>query len=362
MALEQLALLDDMAVTLARRARSIRDRWNKRDEKQIEDPEKIVGHQPGWANKETERSIDSDFTAGLSYDPKPGSPSYYAPYNALEQARARGIDVMHTGAIISTKNEKRRNKKIAAFENTSFAAYISKYKQHKDPFILVPESYEDEQMTWDKFAITSHEIGHGVMYGAVPTPLREPAMFFGSYKAAAAGGFIAAMGMSMGADPTLTSFSKKASRFGSRLAVVGSVGLLASETWANLYASRRLREVNAPKKAYEGIVGSEESYIGGSMLLASSAMIYSSIAEKKIGRGIVSLVGSAAGFYLGSKGTKKLTDSRKFYIEMTDKKRSKDMASTDKYQINATSSKMGTASSKAAKTLDNTLRTLRSNT
>lgn len=28
---------------------------------------KIIGHHPGWANKQTERAIESDFTAGMSY-------------------------------------------------------------------------------------------------------------------------------------------------------------------------------------------------------------------------------------------------------------------------------------------------------
>ena len=61
--------------------------YRKREEKRQEDLDnpnnnrylfkgfRIKGHHSGWANKKTESNINSDFTAGMSYDPKEMSPS-----------------------------------------------------------------------------------------------------------------------------------------------------------------------------------------------------------------------------------------------------------------------------------------------
>ena len=53
-----------IAARLASRARREKER---QEQEQAESDNKIVGHHPGWANKETEREIESEFTAGQSW-------------------------------------------------------------------------------------------------------------------------------------------------------------------------------------------------------------------------------------------------------------------------------------------------------
>jgi hypothetical protein len=97
--------------------------------------DKIVRHQPGWANKQTEEAIRSDFTAGMSYTGKKraGSPARdpfayivgESPENIRNLARNKGMRFIRPVASLQEWSE------FPVFGKTNWFTRAFRMVQHR---------------------------------------------------------------------------------------------------------------------------------------------------------------------------------------------------------------------------------------
>ena len=104
---------------------------------------------------------------------------------------------------------------------------------------------------------------------------------------------------------------KSVGKFGARLTIVGAATMFASESFANVYSARKLREAEAPLSAYKALAGSEISYAGSSIGMASSALNLYGLVTKNSTMGTVGMMGWVGGMVISSIGQKMVQDAAK---------------------------------------------------
>lgn len=246
---------------------------------------------------------------------------YFSPHNALDLARQRGIDAITSRQYFSDQfpnySEKDIDKYADNFNRTMVAAYDIKRRGSNNPFIIVPQGMSDEKQTWHDYAIVAHEVGHGAMYGSIPRPLRSAAMFGGGYGPSSLGIasslFGGGIALSAKGDLDLLKASRSISRFGFKLSLLGGIMQMASETWANYFASQKLKELDAPKEAYEPLIGSEISYAGVATEAAGLGLFGVALSRKSLRLGVLSSVGIVGGIAASKYGFNRLVQSGKPY-------------------------------------------------